>query len=267
MIPPLPRIVAAVFLTIVAVGVVSAQGWDTAPLEVDGRRSGYLYLGEQTQALQDDDFLNPGIFAVDYGRSLWDQTDGSEGFACASCHGDAEETMRGVATLFPRYDETSDGIINLELMINRERVERMGAEPYEYESEELLSLTAYLSYQSRGLPREVDVTGPAAPFFEAGRDFFYERRGQLDLSCAQCHEDRDGFYLRGDLISQGQINGFPFYRLMWGSMGSTHRMFEWCNVSVRAEPYPLGSEEYLNLELYVAWRGRGLPIETPAVRR
>lgn len=267
MLPPLHRVVAGVFLAVATVGVVSAQGWDTAQLEVDGRRSGYLYLGEQTRALQDDDFLNPGMFAVAAGESLWNEVDGTEGLACASCHGSAEETMQGVATLFPRYDGARDGIINLELMINRERVERMGAEPYAYESDALLSLTAYVTHQSRGLPREVDVTGPAAPFFEAGEAFFYERRGQLDLSCAHCHEDRDGMYLRGDLISQGQINGFPFYRLMWGSMGSTHRMFEWCNVSVRAEPYPLGSEEYLNLELYVAWRGRGLPIETPAVRR
>jgi len=244
-----------------------AQGWDTSPLEVDDRRSGYLYLGEQTQALQDDDFLNPGIFAVDAGRTLWNQADGDEGFSCASCHGNAEDTMRGTATLFPRYDEAKDGIINLELMINRERVERMGAGPFEYESDELLSLAAYIAHQSRGMPWEVDVSGPAAPFFEEGREFFFERRGQLDLSCAQCHVDNDGMFLRGDLVSQGQINGFPFYRLMWGSMGSTHRMFEWCNVSVRAEPYPLGSDPYLSLELYVAWRGRGLPIETPAVRR
>jgi sulfur-oxidizing protein SoxA len=44
-------------------------------------------------------------------------------------------------------------------------------------------------------------------------------------------------------------------------------MFEWCNTSVRAEPYPLGSDEYVDLELYLAWRGRGLPVETPAIRR
>ena len=50
-------------------------------------------------------------------------------------------------------------------------------------------------------------------------------------------------------------------------MGSTHRMFAWCNNAMRAEPFPSASEEYLNLELYVAWRGRGLPIEAPAVRR
>lgn len=256
----------AIALSAFAVEIVTAQV-DEEDMEVDGRRSGYLYLTEQTQALQDDDFLNPGIFAVDAGRNLWNAPDGEGGLSCASCHGDAADSMVGIATHFPRFDEASGGIINLELMINRERTERMGAEPYAYESDELLALTTYVTHQSRGLPREVDVTGPAAPYFELGEAFYYERRGQLDISCAQCHEALDGRLLRGDVISQGQINGFPFYRLIWGSMGSTHRMFEWCNEAVRAEPYPLGSETYLNLELYVAWRGRGLPIETPAVRR
>lgn len=262
------QILALTSIAVLAVGgAVFAQGFTSAPLEVDGRRSGYLYLGEQTQALQDDDFLNPGIFAVERGRTLWNAADGTAGGSCASCHGAAEDSMRGVAAVYPRYDAARDGIINLELMINRERVERMGAEAYAYESEDLLALTAYVSYQSRGMPRDVDVTGPAATFFDEGRAFYFERRGQLDLSCSQCHDDLDGRLLRGDVISQGQTNGFPFYRLIWGDMGSTHRMFRWCNEAVRAEPFPLGSDIYLNLELYVAWRGRDLPIETPAVRR
>lgn len=229
--------------------------------------SGYLFLGSQTQALQDDDFLNPGFFAVERGAELWAAVDGAARQSCASCHGDAAESMRGVAARLPRYDGERDGIINLELLINRERERKLQAAAYEYESEELLALTAYIAFQSRGLPREVDVEGPATPFFEKGKEHFFTRRGQLDLACNQCHDDRYGLMLRGDKMSQGQTTGFPFYRLIWRNMGSTHRMFGWCNEAMRAEPYPLGSEEYLNLELYVAWRGRGLLIESPAVRR
>ena len=105
------------------------------------------------------------------------------------------------------------------------------------------------------------------PFFESGREFFFRRRGQLNIACSQCHDDLAGQKLRGDTISQGQVNGFPIYRLMWRSMASRHRMFAWCNNAVRAEPYSAGSPEYLALELYMAWRARGLPLETPAVRR
>ena len=175
--------------------------------------------------------------------------------------------MRGVAARYPRLDGESGGLINLELRINAERAKRKIAPALAYASPEMLALTAFISHQSRGEVMAVDIDGPARPFFERGREFYYQRRGQLDLSCNQCHEDRVGEKLRGDVISQGQINGFPIYRLTWNAMATRHRMFEWCNTSVRSEPHALGSPEYLELELYVAWRGRGLPIESPAVRR
>jgi sulfur-oxidizing protein SoxA len=235
--------------------------------EVDGRKSGYLYLGEDTRALQDDDFLNPGMFAVEKGRQLWNKIEGAEGKSCASCHQDAEMTMAGVAARYPQYDDDLGRLLNLELRINQMRTEFMKAPPYPYESDDLLALTTFVAYQSRGLPLEVAIDGPARPYFERGREFYYTRRGQLDLACAQCHDEQVGAKLRGDVISQGQINGFPFYRLLWNSVASRHRMFAWCNTSLRAEPHEYGSEEYLSLELYVAWRGRGLPMEAPAVRR
>jgi sulfur-oxidizing protein SoxA len=247
-------------------GLTWAQGWDTARYEVDGRRSGYLYLGEQTRALQDDDFLNSGIFAVERGEEIWNAERAHPGPSCASCHGDAATSMRGVAARYPQYDSERGGIVNLELRINEWHSKYTEAAPLPYESEDLLALTAYVTFQSRGVPMKVDVSGEAQTFFEKGRAFYFRRRGQLDLACSQCHDDLAGQRLRADPISQGQINGFPFYRLRWRSMGSRHRMFGWCNLAVRAEPYELGSEEYLNLELYVAWRGRGLPMEAPAVR-
>ncbi len=63
------------------------------------------------------------------------------------------------------------------------------------------------------------------------------------------------------------VNGFPIYRLTWQTLGSRHRMFRWCNEAVRAQPFAYGSAPYLALELYAAWRARGLRLETPAVRR
>ena len=253
--------------TISVAGAAHAQGLDLSRYSVEGRISGYVFLGEQVRALQDDDFQNPGMFAVDRGRALWNTANGEAGKSCASCHGDATGSMAGVAARYPQFDADRGGIINLELRINEQRVTHMMAAPLEYESEDLLALTTYIANLSRGVPLEVNIEGNAGAFFEKGKDFFFQRRGQLDLACNQCHDDLDGMMLRGDKMSRGQINGFPFYRLIWNSVGSTHRMFEWCNTSMRAEPFAYGSEEYLNLELYVAWRGRGLPVESPAVRR
>jgi sulfur-oxidizing protein SoxA len=237
---------------------------------VDGRRSGYTYLSQENKQLQDDEFGNPGMLWVERGRELWEQTQGASQKSCANCHADAAESMRGTRARYPRFDARKNKLINLEQQINRCREEHMQAEAYPYESEDILALSTFVSFQSRGLPlqvRQMQLDGPAKPFFEAGQAFFMRRRGQLDMACAHCHEEYVGLRLRGDIISQGQINGFPIYRHTWQTLGSTHHMFAWCNTAIRAEPLPYGADEYVNLELYLAWRGRGLPVETPAVRR
>ena len=264
------RLAASVRLAVALAGILlpAAGALPQSPDRADGdvAVSGYHYMGEQIRAIQDDEFLNPGMFAVDRGAELWSSVEGPEGHSCASCHGDAARSMRGVAARYPAYDARRGSLVNLELRINEMRTEYMRAPAFPLESDAMLSLAAFVTYQSRGMPMNVDISGEARRFWEDGRTYYERRRGQLDLACSQCHDRLAGLRLRGDRISQGHVNGFPFYRLMWRSMGSRHRMFRWCNWAVRAETDELGSPEYLSLELYVAWRGRGLPIEAPAVR-
>jgi sulfur-oxidizing protein SoxA len=256
----------AVVLVIAGAGAVLPQPSDDLSAYISGdRRSGYTYLTPETRALQNDEFSNPGQLWVEQGEALWTST--ADGPSCQSCHGDAATAMKGVGARYPAWDEASGRVINIEQRINTCRAEHQKAAPFAYESQELLSLTAFVNRQSLGMPVEVTVDGPAAASFAHGREMFYSRIGQLDLSCASCHEDRAGDHLRGETISQGQINGFPIYRQLWQTMGSTHRMFAWCNEAVRAEPHAAGSQDYVDLELYERWRGRGLPVETPAVRR
>jgi sulfur-oxidizing protein SoxA len=197
--------------------------------------------------LQNDEFANPGFFWVERGRALWEQADGAQKTSCASCHGEATASMRGVRTRYPRFDDGRRKLINLEQQINRCREEHQQAAPYPYESEALLALTTFVSFQSRGLPTTVQFDGPAQPFLEAGKAFFMHRRGQLDLACTHCHDQQAGQRLRGDVISQGQSNGFPIYRHLWQTLGSAHRMFAWCNNAVRAEPLLYGRDDYVNL--------------------
>ncbi|MDE0350632.1 MAG: sulfur oxidation c-type cytochrome SoxA [Gammaproteobacteria bacterium] len=218
--------------------------------------SGSEFLNPETRALQDDPFENPGYLWVDRGAALWSQA------GCARCHAPSEV----VASSFPRYDETSAALIDLSGRINRCRA-LDDAPTWGYEEEPLLALTAFLLNRERGTPTEPALDPRAEPFRQAGEAFFRQRRGQLDLSCAHCHDALAGMRLRGERISQGQVNGFPTYRLLWGTLASTHRMFRWCNEAVRSEPFPPGSPEYVNLEYFLRHRGRGLRIETPAVRR
>jgi sulfur-oxidizing protein SoxA len=251
----------------VGTGAVLSQDDDLSAYVAEDRRSGYTFLTPETRALQDDDFANPGLLWVEQGEEIWNAPAGAADTSCAGCHGDAAEAMKGVAAHYPKFDEGAGTVINLEQRINLCRTGNQKAEPFAYESPELLGITAFVATQSRGMPVEVAIDGPAAASFARGEEAFNTRIGQLDMSCADCHERSVGARLRGEVISQGQINGFPIYRQLWQTMGSTHRMFAWCNEAVRAEPFAPGSQEYVDLELYSRWRGRGLPVETPAVRR
>ena len=104
------------------------------------------------------------------------------------------------------------------------------------------------------------------PFVEAGRELFNRRQGQLDLSCAQCHDDNWGKRLAGSVVPQAHPTGYPEYRLEWQNIGSLQRRLRICMTGVRAEPYEYGAPEAVALELYLMERARGMPTETPAVR-
>lgn len=46
-----------------------------------------------------------------------------------------------------------------------------------------------------------------------------QRQGQVNMSCAQCHNDF-GKRLAGNTIPQAQPTGYPVYRLGWQEIGS-----------------------------------------------
>jgi sulfur-oxidizing protein SoxA len=229
-------------------------------------KPGRDFQSPATRALEADDGANPGMLWVEQGALLWQQVEGKGDKSCASCHG-AVTSMAGVASHYPKFDPTTGKFLNLELRINQCRTERQHAPPLAYESNELLALTALLTRQSRGLARIVIIGGAVKPLFEAGRRLFMTRQGQLNLACSQCHDENWGKRLRGDIISQGQTDGWPAYRLEWQTLGSLHRRLRACNLGVRAQVLDFGAPEYLALELYLAWRGAQLAIESPGVRR
>lgn len=229
--------------------------------------SGWRFRSKETQALQMDDFDNPAFVAVDYGAELWETADGSSEKSCASCHGDASESMKGLRASMPKWHDGKGTLMTLEDHINWSREEHQGAEPWKWESPEMLAMTAFIGVQSRGMPVNVKVDGPAEDWFNKGKDLYYTRVGQLNMACANCHEDNWGNMIRADHLSQGQANGFPTYRLKWQGLGSLHRRFKGCMENIRAVAFKRGSDEFTALELYLAWRGTGLSVETPSVRQ
>jgi len=230
------------------------------------RRSGYEFMGRETRAIEDDDTGNPGMLAVLEGEVLWNRREGPAGKSCASCHGDLRRSMNGVAARYPAVDPVLGRPVDLEQRINLCRTERQQTAPLPFESTELLALTVFVAHQSKGLPIAIPDDPQTRRFGDAGREIFERRQGQLNLSCAQCHDDNWGQQLGGAVIPQAHPTGYPLYRLEWQSLGSLRRRLRNCLVGMRAEPYPDDAPEIVDLELYLAWRARGLVIETPAVR-
>lgn len=230
------------------------------------RRSGYADMSRETKEMQSDDTANPGMLAVLDGEALWGRKTGAANRSCADCHGDAAQSMRGVAARYPAFDVPSGKPIDLEERINLERTEHQKAPPLRDESADLLALSAYVARQSRGQPIAPPADERLAPFVAAGRDFFNRRQGQLNLSCALCHDDNWGRRLAGNIVPQGHPTGYPLYRLEWQSLGSLQRRLRNCISGMRAEVPEYGAPEYVNLELFLMRRAAGMPMESPAVR-
>jgi sulfur-oxidizing protein SoxA len=254
--------VAALALAVQAFPAAAAEPQRPSPL-----RSGVEFTGESARKLQADDFANPGMLWVERGAKLWNEVPGGNGKSCAGCHDDAAQSMKGVATRYPRVDPDADRLVDLEGRINLCREKNQQAAPLARESDELLALTAYVAHQSRGMPLAVTVDGKSRAAFERGRVQYHTRIGQMNLACTHCHDRNWGRKLAAETVSQGHGNDFPAYRLEWQSLGSLERRIRACYYGVRAEMPPYGAEILLDLELYLGWRASGLPVETPGVRR
>jgi sulfur-oxidizing protein SoxA len=174
--------------------------------------------------------------------------------------------MRGVAARYPAVDAATGRPIDLAGRIALCRRERQGANEPARESDELLALAAFVAHQSRGLPIAPPDDARLAASRANGKRLFETRMGQLGLACASCHDDNWDKRLGGSAITQAQPTAYPLYRLEWQALGSLQRRMRGCMAGVRAEPYPYGSAEFVDLEAYLMSRAAGLAMETPGVR-
>lgn len=237
-----------------------------AAAAADDRRSGAEFMSRSTQAMQRDDSLNPAMLWVSGGETLWNTPAGRSAKSCAACHGDAKTSMRGVAARFPAFDQASGRVVNLAQRINLCRERRQQSAPLKLESEDLLNLESYIALQSRGLPVSSPEDKHLAEAAARGAKIYAQRIGQLNLSCAQCHDQRWGKHLASSTIPQAHAAAYPIYRLEWQAVGSLQRRLRNCISGVRAEIPPYGAPELVDLEAYLALRDKGMPIESPGVR-
>lgn len=242
--------------------LVATAGW--AQPAKDARRSGFEDMRPATQAMQRDDSQNPAMLWVAEGESLFQRPPLPQSKACIACHTSA--SLRGTAARYPAFDAVLNRPVSLSHRINLCRERHQQAPAFAPESQPLLALETWVAHQSRGAPIAVPDDARLAPFRARGEQLYRTRIGQLNLSCAQCHDDRAGLRLGGSIIPQGHPTAYPLYRLEWQAVGSLPRRLRGCMTGVRAEPLAAHSVEMAELELYLASRAMGMPLETPGVR-
>lgn len=245
-----------------------AFGSGPAPADIPprDRQSGIEFTSPPTQAMQRDDAANPGMLAVMDGEALWESPQGAARKACADCHRQANQSMKGVAARYPAFDTLTGRPLDLQGRIQACRARHQRAAVLPHESPQLLGLVAYVALQSRGMAIAPPEDERLQTFRAQGQALWGQRMGQLHFACSQCHDDHWGARLGPAVIPQGHPQGYPIYRLEWQAMGSLQRRLRSCMTATRAEPFDYGAPELVNLELYLTHRARGMAMETPGVR-
>ncbi len=217
---------------------------------------------EQWESIEE---FPPYEINIDAGEALWN-TPFKNGKTYASCFGD---DVSAIKPKYPYFDEKG-GVVTLEGDINKCRTAN-GEKPLKWKKGKIADLGAYLAYQARG--KKINVATPtgegAVAAYEKGKHHFYAKRGQLNLSCADCHVYSSGQRIRGDILSPalGHPSHFPVYRAKWGGLGTMHRRYGGCNKQVRAKPFKAQSDEYKALEYFHTYMSNGLEWNGPGARK
>ena len=228
-----------------------------------------------------------GVYAIDSdARSAWEQmeefppyddelkkgeklfnTPFANGKTYASCF---PHRGKGIRQNYPYFDAKSGDIVTLEGAINDCRVKN-GEKPLKWKKGDIADISAYMASTSHG--KKLDIKVPNDPralaWYQRGKAHFYMKRGQLNMSCANCHKDNAGNRIRGDILSPalGHTSHFPVYRLHWGELGTIDRRYGGCNEQVRAKAFPAQSDEYKALEYFETYMSNGIAVNGPALRK
>ena len=218
---------------------------------------------EQWESIED---FPPYEIAIDNGSEMWEKPF-ANGKTYADCLGEEVSTIRA---RYPHYDAENDTVVTLEGDINKCR-EANGEKPLGWKKGAIADISAYIAFEGRDAPVAVKLpeSDKAMAWYDKGKNFFYAKRGQLNLACADCHINYSGRMARADTLGPalGHTTHFPVYRSKWGNMGTLHRRYAGCNTNVRSKPFKAQSDEYKALEYFQTLMSNGLEFNGPGARK
>ena len=207
----------------------------------------------------------PFLGDIEKGKKIW-ETRFPNGKSFADCFPRGGHNVVGN---YPHFDETLGKVVSFENAIN-ECLRRNGEPELVYGDREPLGvLTAYARTLSDGMRIDIRVDSPAAAAkYEAGKNLFFRRIGQLNAACAGCHLYNAGKIMRMEIISPalGQATHWPIFRGGEELMTLQGR-FKRCMEQMRAVPYGFDSDEWNNLEYFLTYLSNGLPLKSAVFRK
>jgi sulfur-oxidizing protein SoxA len=218
---------------------------------------------EQWESIEE---FPPYELNIEKGETLF-KTPFKNGKTYASCF---KNGGKGIKQNYPYFDTASGKVKTLEQEINECR-KKNGEEALKWKKGKMADVSAYMAYTSRG--NKTNIVIPSDPramaAYEKGKMGFYAKRGQLNMSCADCHQWNAGNRIRADILSPalGHTSHFPVYRSKWGGLGTIHRRYGGCNKQVRSKPYKAQSDQYRNLEYFHTYMSNGLEQNGPGARK
>ncbi len=215
---------------------------------------------------QYDEFMSFPSYSMDLekGQHAWEKpfANGKQFSSCFTNGG------KNVAGNYPYFDPAAGRVVTFENAINA-CLTSNGEKELPYGEAEMGLLTAYARSLSDGMKVDVVVKGKGAlAAYENGKQYYYKRRGQLNYSCASCHVDNAGKFMRGDQLSMmiGQASHFPEFR-SGTDIATLQKRFMQCSQNMRVKPLAANSREYNDLEYFLTYMSNELPMQTPVYRK
>ena len=214
---------------------------------------------------------------IEEGEALFNKP-GKNGKSCASCHSTGTSTgkapgLKGIAANYPKYDSGLEKVMLIEARNNHCRKQYMHSQPYKLGSRASNTLGSYIKYLARNEPVKIATDEATQKALLKGKKSFYQTTGQLNFSCASCHDNAAGKWLRGQSLSSIKQGGehsytaatWPRHFIALHELGliSMQQRIRHCQIVTRTYPLKPGSVEYTNMELFITSLANGKPVQAP----
>ncbi len=273
-------------LTLTAVGLIASLPLAAQATPAEDLKSFREHYMKRFPGVPLEEYKN-GVYAINAdARSSWEaieefppyedeQMRGEELFNTPFANGKTYASCfpnggKGIRQNYPYFDTKSGQVKTLEQEINECRSNN-GEKPLGWKKGDIAAISAYMASTSNGKKLNVKIPNDprALAAYQRGKQHFYAKRGQLNLSCANCHYDNAGRMVRADTLSPalGHPTHFPVYRLKWNGLGTIQRRYGGCNQQVRAKDFPAQSDEYKALEYFHTYMSNGISVNAPSSRK